>query len=95
MIEIGEHAGGDALHSIESHVSRGFGKARDGRYIGFIGANGIAGLRSRARVIGLHELGSDPVQLVGERGEEILSSHVPEVLPCPWPVRPRGWWWAA
>jgi hypothetical protein len=69
--EVLEHAGADALHAFESHVAGGFGKPADRRYIGMRGRAGIV-----ARVVGLHELRGDAPELVGERREEILSSHL-------------------
>ena len=41
-------------------------------------------------VIGLRELGRETLELVGQRGEEILSSHRYVSVPS---VRPRGSWW--
>ena len=81
------------LHALEAHVAGGFRKPRHGRYIGIVGARRRPG--SIARVIGMRELGSDPLELVGECCEEILSSHLAYYPPCAVPLRPRGWWWAA
>ena len=75
MFEIAEHAGGDALHAVEAHVSGGFRKARDGRYIGIVGVCAGAGIVRGSRVIRRRELGRQTLELVRQRGEEILSSH--------------------
>ena len=72
MPKIVEHAGADALHAREAHVARGFRKPRHGRYIGIV--------TRRTRVVRGRELGCETLELVGERCEEILSSH--RCVPC-------------
>ena len=74
VFEIVEHAGADALHAGEAHVARGFRKPRDGRYIGIVGRRARRIVRG-SRVVRRRELGCETLELVGERCEEVLSSH--------------------
>ena len=64
----------------EAHVARGFRKARDGRYIGIIGMRTPPD-RPMTRVVRSRELGRETLELVGQRCEEILSSHLCDSVP--------------
>jgi hypothetical protein len=67
MLQVGQHAVRHALHAVQPHVPGGFRKPRHGRYIRVIRIPGV--IRGA-------ELRCDAPELVGERGKEILASHL-------------------